>query len=223
MSASFIDRPWAVVALAVVATALAALIGLFTPPDILSPWLVENGPVEFASFGLHLLAMAAALAAWRLGAPLAPLLAMGSLLMALREIDAQSAFTHYSVFSTKMYVYPGPSLMERILSGAGVLTVLGLTAGSIWLSRDSIRRLRRDRSAALFGLMGFVGFAIALKAVDNLPRELRKLDLTLNEAGLSVVTAVEEIGEMALPLLTLVLLVQLLRTSARQGAATTQV
>jgi len=209
-----LDRPWAVAFVAGVALLMILGAIAILPFVALDRAVQESGPVESVSVGLHLMVAALAATIWR-RAPLAGFVVLASLLMAAREIDLQTAFTHYSVFSTKQYVYAGPGVVERI---ASAVLVLGLGIAVIllvWRERLTLRALRRLRSPAIGGLVGWVVSGILLKGVDNAPRELNNLGRPAGEVLALQLTAVEELGEMALPVLALILLIQLARSRAQ--------
>jgi hypothetical protein len=192
---------------------LAALFGSLVDPAFAGELLTESGPVETASVALHLLAAGVALAMWRRHGGVAGALAVAEVLMALREMDAHRAFTTYGVFSTKLYARAHVPLMEKILAAIAVLALAVLVAAAFWASRREIRDLHRRRAAAFYGLATLPVVIVALKEIDGLPRMLAKAGVMLSERADAISHSVEELGEMTLPLLTMMLLVQLARAA----------
>lgn len=208
-----IDRPWLVAAAACGVMLLAALFGSLVDPAFAGGLLTENGPVEAASVALHVLAAALALVMWRRYGGVAGALAVSEVLMALREMDAHRAFTTYGVFSTKLYARAHVPLMEKILAAIAVLALVVLVAAAFWASRCEIRDLHRRRAAAFYGLATLPVVIVVLKEIDGLPRMLANAGVMLSARADAISHSVEELGEMSLPLLTMLLLVQLARAA----------
>lgn len=90
--------------------------------------------------------------------------------------------------------------------------MIALIAALFFLTRGAwseIRRLRARRHPALISLITLVAALPVLKIVDGLPRMLRDQGISPAAWLTDMLLAVEEIGEMALPFLTLVILWQL--------------
>ncbi|WP_292041304.1 MULTISPECIES: hypothetical protein [unclassified Brevundimonas] len=158
----------------------------------------EGGPIEIATVVLYAAVLIAGLALWRRGIQAATLVSLAALLMGLREMDAHKAFTTYGVFKTRLYVSPDVPLLEKVLAGGAVLVLIilvGLAARSAW------RSMRGRGSPAVLTLGALVAFGIFLKEMDGFPRKLADVGLMLEPAVLAVSKAVEETGELGLPVL----------------------
>ncbi|MEH6663259.1 MAG: hypothetical protein V7678_00280 [Brevundimonas sp.] len=182
-----------------------------TPADLASAALVEDGPVEAASAALHLMAAALMLVLWVTRRSLFGLLCLGSIFMAGREIDLHKAFTTHGVFSLKQYSSAAVPAAEKLISAAvvaGLLVALVALTRGVW---SEVRRLRRDDRPALAGLITLVAVLPVLKIIDGLPRYMRDWGLQPAEGLTAALLAVEEIGELGLPLITLTVALQLWR------------
>ncbi len=166
----------------------------------------EGGVIETLTVFLYAGVLVVALFARMRGEVAAGLIALAALLMGLRELDAHKAFTTYGLFKTRLYVSPDVPLVEKLLAGLVVLALLVLLVLAIrsaWHSK-SIRR-----SAAAITLFAVGGFGIFLKEMDGLPRQLRKMGMLLQDDMMAISKAVEETGELGLPLLLALALWQL--------------
>ena len=208
MNPSLLDRRWLVLAATLPIIALAALMGSLLPASHLDPLIIENGPFEMTSVGLHLVVGLSALFLWRKGYAIAGLLSLASLLMAAREVDLHKAFTTYGLFKTRLYVDASVPLIEKLLAGAAVLILLGLIVYMAWKARKDVGLLWRERRGAFFGLISLPVYLIVLKEVDGLPRMLRKAGMALSERGTLVSRSIEEVGETFIPALVLIVLMQ---------------
>ena len=208
MNPSLLDRRWLVLAATLPIIALAALMGSLLPVSHLDPLIIENGPFEMTSVGLHLVVGLSALFLWRKGYAIAGLLSLASLLMAAREVDLHKAFTTYGLFKTRLYVDASVPLIEKLLAGAAVLILLGLIVYMAWKARKDVGLLWRERRGAFFGLISLPVYLIVLKEVDGLPRMLRKAGMALSERGTLVSRSIEEVGETFIPALVLIVLMQ---------------
>ena len=208
MNPSLLDRRWLVLAATLPIIALAALMGSLLPVSHLDPLIIENGPFEMTSVGLHLVVGLSALFLWRKGYAIAGLLSLASLLMAAREVDLHKAFTTYGLFKTRLYVDASVPLIEKLLAGAAVLILLGLIVYMAWKARKDAGLLWRERRGAFFGLISLPVYLIVLKEVDGLPRMLRKAGMALSERGTLVSRSIEEVGETFIPALVLIVLMQ---------------
>ncbi|HBI18659.1 MAG TPA: hypothetical protein DDY79_04915 [Brevundimonas sp.] len=169
-------------------------------------WTAEAGPVETATVCLYGVVILAALLFWRQGQAIGALVGVAALLMALRELDAHAAFTRFGVFSTRLYARPDVPLAEKIAAATAVALLAVLVIAAL---RGAWRDLTGRAPVPAATLAVLVVFGLVLKQIDALPRQLHGLGLPLPEGLLSVSKAVEEIGEMALPLLLALALVQL--------------
>lgn len=193
-----------VVALALSVGVLLAL--LF--PGRLAGWTVEHGPVESLTVIGYGLVAVLALYLWpRLGA-VAGLVALMALLMALREVDAHAAFTRFGIFSSRLYFRPDVPLAEKLGAGAAVLGLAGLLFLAV---HSAWPRLRADGGRVGVSLAGLFLFAVVMKQLDALPRQLRRLGVPLEADALVLSKAIEEIGEAFLPALLVLVLATALK------------
>lgn len=217
------DRRWLVPAVAVAVLAITALFGAVVDPAYADHLLAENGPIEVASAVLHVVAAGMALILWRRFGGLAGALAVTEVLMALREVDAHKAFTHFGVFTTRLYARPDVPMIEKVLAATAVLAIVVLVAASFWASRREILDLFHRRAPAFYGLATMPVVIVTLKEIDGLPRMLARVGVLLSERADAISHSVEELGEMALPLLTMALLVQIARSGAPRSVASAPV
>ena len=207
---------WPGLALTVFSVAIGAAIvfDLAAPAGLAHATLREDGPVEIASAALHLAAAVVAFVLWLKGRSLFGLLCVASILMAGREIDLHKAFTTHGVFSLKQYSSAAVPLAEKLISAA---VVVGLVVAFVVLTRgvwSEVRRLRRERRPALAALVTLLVVLPVLKIIDGLPRNLRDWGHEPGRALTDMLLAVEEIGELSLPLITVVIILQLWRSLA---------
>ncbi|MFN4297244.1 MAG: hypothetical protein ACK4FB_10415 [Brevundimonas sp.] len=203
--------PWLLVVAAITIIAWPILL----PPDAVTGSLVENGPVEIASGVAHFLtAVVAAILALKFGGVLA-FLAVLSVLMGLRELDMHSAATTHGVFSLKLYSSPDVRLTEKVSSFISVVVLIGALAVLAWRNRRGIQRLFARGTLTRASAVAFVAALPVLKIVDGLPRNLADFDVILSDMTLLRLLSFEEIGEMFLPALVLLLVVQIVATSRR--------
>ncbi|WP_191061262.1 hypothetical protein [Geminicoccus harenae] len=197
---------------------LAALIltSLLAPPET-TALLIENGPVETLTSLLHFLVALVAFALWWRRGGLFGLVGIGALAMGARELDLDKAFTTHSLFSTKQYFRAEVPLPEKLVAAAVVIGLLVLT---VWLVRSSLpalRSLARQKAPAFWSIVTVLVMLPLLKTVDALPRILRENGMELGPAALARLLAIEELGELALPLLAALVLLQLLVPLKRAG------
>ena len=211
MPNSLIDWRWLMPAAFLLVLLASTLFGLAADPAFAGRLLQENGPVEVASIALHLLAAALAFALWMRRGGVCGALGVVSILMALREMDVHRAFTRFGVFTTRLYARPDVPLVEKVLAGAAVLAITVLVAAAFWASRREILELGRRRAPAGVGLITLPIAVVLLKEVDGLPRMLAKVGVLLSERADTISHSIEELGEMALPLLMMLLLIQVAR------------
>lgn len=186
---------------------VAVVLG-FAAGDAAPALAAENGPVETVTVWLYGVVFLAALLAWRKGQPLGGLVAAASLLMALRELDAHAAFTRFGVFSTRLYARPDVPLMEKLAAGVAVLALVVLAIVAL---RGAWRDVNGRAATSGVTLLILLGFGVLLKQIDALPRQLRDLGWPLPENILVISKAVEEIGEMGLPIMLALALLQMPR------------
>lgn len=166
----------------------------------------EGGVIETLTVLLYAGVLVVALVVRARGEVAAGLIALAALLMGLRELDAHKTFTTYGLFKTRLYVSPDVPLTEKLLAGlvvAILLTLLVMAIRSAWRSRSL------QHSAASITLLAVGGFGIFLKEMDGLPRQLRKMGVALQNDLMAISKAVEETGELGLPLLLALALWQL--------------
>ena len=168
----------------------------------------EGGPIETATVVFYAIVLVAGVVMFRRGVKAAALVSLAALLMGLREMDAHKAFTTYGVFKTRLYVSPDVPLIEKLLAGGAVVVLLVLLVLAARMAWQSLRGRGSPAVLTLGALLAFGGF---LKEIDGLPRQLEKLGLALEPAILAVSKAIEETGEMGLPILLGLALIQLWR------------
>ena len=180
-------------------------------PDMVTRSLAEDGFVEMASAAGHFLTAAVAAI---LGGVLA-FLALLSVLMGLRELDMHSAATTHGVFSLKLYSSPDVGLTEKVAAFVSVVALLGGLAVFGWRNRDGVRRLFARGAATRASAIAFLAALPILKIVDGLPRNLADFNVALSDMTLLRLLSFEEIGEMFLPALVLLLVLQIVAERRR--------
>ena len=184
-------------------------------PDMVTRSLAEDGFVEMASAAGHFLTAAvAAILALKFGGVLA-FLALLSVLMGLRELDMHSAATTHGVFSLKLYSSPDVGLTEKVAAFVSVVALLGGLAVFGWRNRDGVRRLFARGAATRASAIAFLAALPILKIVDGLPRNLADFNVALSDTTLLRLLSFEEIGEMFLPALVLLLVLQIVAERRR--------
>jgi hypothetical protein len=219
-----LSKNWLVLALALLGLAAALVVASQMPVDTAHPLLVEGGPVEVVTAVLLFAMAGVALVLWWHRGSVFGLLATVAFLMAAREFDLHTAFTTHGIFSTKEFFRPTVPAGEKLLAGAALLALLALVAISIRASWQELRRLWQARSPAVYGLATIVLLLPVLKLFDGLPRMMRGAGAPIGDAGMVCLLALEEVGELMLPVLLVVVMVQLWRqaprtTSFRYGSA----
>ncbi len=208
MTSSPLDRPMSVPLLCLAVVVCSAVFGLFATSQAAGAVLTENGPVETASVALHLLVAGVAFVFWRRHGGLFGFLAVVEALMAMREMDFHRAFTTFGVFSTRLYARADVPLAEKLGAGLILLAIVAALAGLLWRSRAEIRGMAAARSAAFHGLIAIAVFTVSLKEIDGLPRMLARVGVILSERAEILSHSIEELGEMALPVLVLAVVLQ---------------
>lgn len=204
----WLDHRWLVAMVAGAGLAFALAVALLTPPQIERSLMVEAGPFETSSAILHFIAVAAALSVYGRARGVMGLAALASGLMAVRELDWHKAWTTHGVFSTKLYFRDYVPLAEKLIAGAVVLGLAVLMVFAIRRSRADLRQLFEARAPALWGLATLAVVAPILKLIDGLPRMLAKAGLALDAETLTILLAIEEIGETFLPILMITVIAQ---------------
>lgn len=168
----------------------------------------EGGVIETLTIVFYAVVLVAGLYLLSRGHKTAGLVALLALLMGLREMDAHKAFTTYGVFKTRLYVSPDVPLAEKLIAAVVVIALIAMVVMAI---RSSWRSLKTRHSKAGLTLLGLGGFGLFLKEIDGLPRSMRKAGIELDPQLLSVSKAVEEVGELGLPVLLGLALAQIFR------------
>ena len=168
----------------------------------------EGGIIETLTVVLYGAVLVAAIVASLGGNRASGLIGLLALLMGLREMDAHKAFTTYGVFKTRLYVSPDVPLAEKLIAG---LIVIGLLVLVVMTIRASWKTLARSETRAGITLLAVGAFGVFLKEVDSIPRQLRKAGMALEPQMLAISKAVEETGELGLPILLGLALFQLVR------------
>ncbi|WP_292069065.1 hypothetical protein, partial [Brevundimonas sp. UBA7534] len=89
-----------------------------------------------------------------------------------------------------------------------------LTIVAGWMMARDARLMAAERSPAFRGLVAVAIFTVALKEIDGLPRMLARVGVILSERADTVSHAIEELGEMALPVLVLAVILQHARATS---------
>ena len=196
-------------ALAIIVVSLAAALALsLSLGEGALAYTQEGGIVENLTVVVYALVVLGAVALTLRGNKAAGLVGLLALLMGLREMDAHKAFTTYGVFKTRLYVSPDVPLAEKLIAGLVIIALLVLVVLAI---RRAWRTLATGASNAGPTLLALGGFGVFLKEVDGIPRQLTKMGHALNSDLLAISKAVEEVGELGLPFLLGLALIQLLR------------
>jgi hypothetical protein len=162
----------------------------------------EGGPIETLTAVCFLLGALAVLSGPELARrwPAAAIL----LMFGLRELDFHSRFTTMNLTKSRFYLSPEVPLAEKLI---GLCVLLFFIAclyllvkryGRIWL-----RRALRLESLSITIATAFL-FLVVAKSMDGLPRKLKPLGITLDDATKLLATAGEELLEMGASLLLLV-------------------
>jgi hypothetical protein len=205
------ERRWPVASAALAGVVAAVVLAAVVNAAMAEALLRENGPVEVLSALLHFAAMALAIAVYRRAPGLMGLIAIAAFLMGMRELDWHKALTTHGVFSTKLYFRDYVPLAEKLIAGTFVIVLLVLLVVMLVRSRHDIRRLIADRAPALWGLATLVVWLPLLKIIDGLPRMMAEGGRALDSGVITTLLAVEEIGEMVLPVLVMLATWQVVR------------
>lgn len=177
--------------------------------DTVADLLRENGPVEMASAVLHFVVAIVAAGIWFRQGGLAGLIALGALLLGVRELDWHHAFTTYGLFNLRQYLRPEVPVLEKLASAAVILLIGTVLVALLLRSRDRLKELVVHRPPAAYGAIVLIAYLPALKILDAIPRWFREAGSDLSETAMKYARALEEINELWLPVLVLLLLLQL--------------
>ena len=208
------DAPWLVPAAAVVATIAALAFAELNRNAVLTGFLREGSAVETASAILHFVAALLALAFLPRAKGLFGLIAVCAFIMGARELDWHHAFTTHGIFSTKEYFRESVPTSEKVFAGAIALSLLALLGASLFGAMRDIRRLIASHAPAVVGLATIVVILPLLKLADAAPRLEREAGLTPSAEVVARLLAVEELGELALPLIVMLVTLQVARAFA---------
>lgn len=209
MSVTTGDLRWSVAAVLALAAVVAAAYGMLADVERAQAFLAEGGSVETLTAALYAMVAVPLFAVWGRDSRLVRLIGYACLLAAARELDLHKAFTSYSVLSLKLYFRPDVPLVERIGGAAALAVLAALLAREVWLTGLPPIREMLTRPALRTPLVtlaaGFVGF----KLVDAMPRWFEEAGRPVSERTRVALHAVEEIGELFLPIATLLFAIHL--------------
>jgi len=200
-----LHTPYAAAALPLAAMAAAVALWLLLPPEQVMGWLKEGGPVEGPSEILYF--VAAAVIGLMPGRPgdARVRLALCVLFAAFgaREMDLHKAFTGTSVLKVSFYVNDAP--MHQHVVAALLVSCVALAVGylCVQLWRPLWRAWRRHETVATTVVCFLVAMLVS-KVLD------RSINLLAEDYGVyasasvhALVSALEEILELSLPLIAL--------------------
>lgn len=222
MQMSFRDAPWLVPATALFAAVAAAGVAALSSNATVADLLREGGSVETASALLHFAAAALALVLCSRALGLPGLIAVCAFLMGARELDLHQAFTTHGIFSTKQYFRDTVPMAEKLLGGAVALTLIALLATRIAASVRDVSRLVSERSAAVIGLVTIAVVVPLLALLDAAPRLGREAGLAPSPDLVTFLLASEELGELALPVIIMLVTLQVAHSLDRRGTKARQ-
>ncbi|AWC22420.1 hypothetical protein CO731_01878 [Aminobacter sp. MSH1] len=208
-SSNFIASPFLLFWVALSGLVVSLLAAAVMSADMAAALLRENGPVEMASAVLHFVVAIIAAGIWFRQGGLAGLIALGALLLGVRELDWHHAFTTYGLFNLRQYLRPEVPVLEKLASAGTVLLIGTVVVALLIRSLDHIKHLVTRRPPAAYGAIVLVAYLPALKILDAIPRWFREADSALPATALKYARALEEINEMWLPVLVLLFLLQL--------------
>ena len=199
-------RSFPAVFVALAALLCGILVWLFLPLPASVALLDEGGPIELATLGVYGLALLAlglhrevATDKWSWAALLVVITAF-----AAREMDQHLAWTDYSVLKLSFYLHPVP-LHQKITAAAFVgAFAIALVYLAVRHARAMLAGLRRGDPLAVTVAV-FLAMLVLSKVLD------RSVSLLVRDLGVPVplsarvlVQAIEEMFELALPVLVLV-------------------
>ncbi|WP_156381237.1 hypothetical protein [Aminobacter sp. DSM 101952] len=205
----FLSSPFLLSSVALSGIALSLLAAAVMSADTAAVLLHENGPVEVASAVLHFVVAIVAAGIWFRRGGLAGLIALGALLLGVRELDWHHAFTTYGLFNLRQYLRPEVPVMEKLASASVILLIGTMLLVLLRKSRARIRELMVQRQPAFYGAIVLALYLPALKILDAIPRWFKEAGSVLPETAMKYARALEEINEMWLPVLVLLFLLQL--------------
>lgn len=208
------DAPWLAPAAALVAAVAALAFAELNRNAVVTGFLHEGSAVETASAALHFLAVILALVFLPRARGLFGLIAVCAFVMGARELDWHHAFTTHGLFSTKEYFRDSVPTSEKVLAGVVALSLLALLGASLFGSLRNIRRLVASRAAAVVGLATILVIVPLLMLADAAPRLEREAGLSPSADLVARLLAVEELGELALPLIVMLVILQVARAFA---------
>lgn len=215
----WIEARGASLRIAVAMLACAVLAAVALPADIARALASEQGPIETLQ-ALLLFAVAAGIwLAWRQADDAMTAMALSTLLtaMAARELEWHRAWTSGNVL--KLSFYFGPAAASEKIAGAAALIAMAIAAGYLVKrhARWAIGALR-ERDPLAFTIAMFLVSLAATRLVDKSLRFAEKwFGWSASPSAIVAKLVVEEVLELAIPLLALL---GLLQHRARRGRAT---
>ncbi|WP_157264441.1 hypothetical protein [Azohydromonas aeria] len=207
---ALIARPHAAFGLLLAAVALALAVWMLLPPAQAFALLAEGAPIELGTAALYFLLVPAVWAARqpRDETRVLVLLSVAFLVFGARELDLHKAWTGMSVLKVSFYLHGAP-LHQKLVAAPlalGAVATLGYLLLRFW--RPVLRRaVRRDPVALTIACFCFT---MAVSKVFD-----RMVNIAIDDFGMSVpvtvdvlVSALEEIMELSLPLMALLGLAQ---------------
>lgn len=184
------------------------LLAIILPLETTKQLFSETGPFEIGSIVLWL-GMAVALVKTRQhwNTPTWISLTALALIAAMREADFQKAFTTEGFMKTNYYYNPYIPLPEKLVAGLVFLSILlvatyALYQGLRYLLHNRLRTFGSVLLAEIFALL------FVTKICDRLPSIVKNdYDYVPGETTGKILTALEEGGEMVIPLLCIVAVV----------------
>ncbi|MEF7612829.1 hypothetical protein V4F39_02830 [Aquincola sp. MAHUQ-54] len=191
---------------ALFAVVLSLLLWLALPRDTVIDLIHEGGPIENLTVLLYVLAVAAL---WWVGGPADERLGrigVGVMLLAFaaRELDLHKALTGTSVLKVSFYLRDAP-LHQKLIA---LPIVLAIAAAGLWLlvrfAKPVWQQLRLRRPLAVT-VAAFIVTLVATKIIDRSFAILAEdFGIVMSASVDTVLSALEEIGECALPVIAAV-------------------
>ncbi len=193
------------------------VLAIALPASMMKPVFGETGPFELGSIALWLGMTVALLNTrkhWKTGTWIS--LAALSLIAAMREADFQKAFTTEGFMKTNYYTNPNIPLPEKMLAGAIFLGILLVAISALYRGMKFLYQTRLRTFGSLMLAEIFVLLFIT-KVCDRLPAIVKKdYDYVPGETVSKILTAVEEGGEMMIPLLCIIAILSVGRDSSER-------
>ncbi|HEX7054802.1 MAG TPA: hypothetical protein VF211_12825 [Burkholderiales bacterium] len=210
-----LTRPYAAVAVALVAFLASLLLMLVLPLETFRRWTSEEGFFEQASWIGYLAAGALCLLMARRDPRLYLPCSVVLLAMCARELDWHRRFTTDSFLKSRYFLKVQAPLAEKLIAGAVVLALTALVLYLVVRYWRPFLRALRARVPAAVTLATTVALLVVTKTADRLPGILRDdYGLRLPDALARLDMVLEEPMELAIPLLILLAIAQ-----ARAGAS----